>query len=479
MEFCNDGAGSGLDADLLDGQQGSYYVNTSTAQSIAGVKSFSGKIGADGGIDGLTNANGISGSNFNITGVNVLQINDPGEAIEFNGTTTVYLDVIDDAVDDKLRIRNATQLDLNSTARITNLVDPSGAQDAATKTYVDTAVGGVSSGVTSVATTNGITGGTITSTGTIQVDDTVARVYKGTSGNVSSSAYKTAFTVNGGNLSSHIRFSVQGTASNVVISNLIDLAVNHYQDIQLTALSGNYTRLSVKVISNNNEDYEVQFKTNSTNAVTLYLEVFPLGSETITFTSTSSFTGTTGTFADLPYGNYMNGTGGDEGDLFIGGNFTVQGGDIVLNGTGRVQGIDTVSATTDAANKTYVDTAVAGAGSGTFLPLAGGTMDSSALIGGSGTLELGGSGVTNLLLDSDGINIMQFVKASASLQYAQIISNDDKVRLRFRDGMDIYYDDTAIVDYMKFHALGGHTTQFKNDNFEIIGIGTNNDEMLF
>jgi len=134
---------------------------------------------------------------------------------------------------------------------------------------------------------------------------------------------------------------------------------------------------------------------------------------------------------------------------------------------------------TKAASTAYVDTAVAGAGSGTFLPLVGGTMGSSALIGGSGTLELGGSGVTNLLLDSDGVNIMQFKKVSANLQYAQIISNDDKVRLRFRDGMDIYYDDTAIIEYMKFHALGGHTTQFKNDNFEIIGIGTNNDEMLF
>ena len=36
----NDGAGSGLDADLLDGQQGSYYVNTATTQSIAGAKTF-------------------------------------------------------------------------------------------------------------------------------------------------------------------------------------------------------------------------------------------------------------------------------------------------------------------------------------------------------------------------------------------------------------------------------------------------------
>jgi hypothetical protein len=39
---------------------------------------------------------------------------------------------------------------------------------------------------------------------------------------------------------------------------------------------------------------------------------------------------------------------------------TVNGGDIILGGTGRIQGIDTVSANTDAANKTYVDNAVSG-----------------------------------------------------------------------------------------------------------------------
>lgn len=42
------------------------------------------------------------------------------------------------------------------------------------------------------------------------------------------------------------------------------------------------------------------------------------------------------------------------------GDLTVTGGDITLDGTGRIQGIDTVSAGTDAANKTYVDNAVAG-----------------------------------------------------------------------------------------------------------------------
>ena len=39
----------------------------------------------------------------------------------------------------------------------------------------------------------------------------------------------------------------------------------------------------------------------------------------------------------------------------VAGNLTVSGGDITLSGTGRIQGIDTVSASTDAANKSYVD----------------------------------------------------------------------------------------------------------------------------
>jgi len=42
----------------------------------------------------------------------------------------------------------------------------------------------------------------------------------------------------------------------------------------------------------------------------------------------------------------------------VAGDLTVSGGNITLGGTGRIQGIDTVSASTDAANKTYVDAAV-------------------------------------------------------------------------------------------------------------------------
>jgi len=49
-----------------------------------------------------------------------------------------------------------------------------------------------------------------------------------------------------------------------------------------------------------------------------------------------------------------------DGDVTIGKDLTVTGGDIILSGTGRIQGVDTVTSATDAANKAYVDNAVAG-----------------------------------------------------------------------------------------------------------------------
>ena len=158
---------------------------------------------------------------------------------------------------------------------------------------------------------------------------------------------------------------------------------------------------------------------------------------------------------------------------------TLASGALNLSGTGRIQGVDTVTDNTDAANKLYVDNAVAAVPIGDYLPLAGGTMDADSLIGGSGTLELGGVGVTNLLFDSDGTNIMRIVKASATLKFAEIISDADEVRLRIRDGMDIYYDDTAATNYMKFEAIGVNKTEFTTSAFEVVGIGSSSGETLF
>ena len=134
----------------LDGL-GNLGLGTETPSAklhVVGTGLFTGKITANGGINGLTLANGgITGSNYDITGVNQLVISDPGEGIVFTGTATMYLNAVDDATDSILKLTNATQLNLNSTARITNLVNPTGAQDAATKNYVDTEVGNIPSGL--------------------------------------------------------------------------------------------------------------------------------------------------------------------------------------------------------------------------------------------------------------------------------------------------------------------------------------------
>ena len=138
-------------------------ITTTSSSSMAGINMTSGL---------AMGSNAISGTNYNIGGVNQLTFNDPGEGIVFAGTTNVGLFTVDDATDSILRISNASALDVN--CKITDLTDPTSAQDAATKSYVDTQISGVPQGtVTSVATGTGLTGGTITSSGTISVDSSV------------------------------------------------------------------------------------------------------------------------------------------------------------------------------------------------------------------------------------------------------------------------------------------------------------------
>ena len=94
-----------LAAALGDDENFSTTVTDSIATKLplAG-GTMTGALNAGGGITGLTLSNGISGNNFNITGVNQLTINDPGEGIVFGGgSTTMSLAIVDDATDRILR----------------------------------------------------------------------------------------------------------------------------------------------------------------------------------------------------------------------------------------------------------------------------------------------------------------------------------------------------------------------------------------
>ena len=117
-----------------------------------------------------------------------------------------------------------------------------------------------------------------------------------------------------------------------------------------------------------------------------------------------TLTGDSGTNQTIENGNTLDVAGGTNISTVVGttdtvtvnlddnvtlaGDLTVTGGDITLGGTGRIQGVDTVTDGTDAASKSYVDSAVAGG-----LNVKGGFNANTGAIVSGGNLTSGGSRV--------------------------------------------------------------------------------------
>ena len=93
--------------------------------------------------------------------------------------------------------------------------------------------------------------------------------------------------------------------------------------------------------------------TSGTNSATVTLTGSDGSTDTVVFAGTTNET----TVGNLAAGNI---TIGLPNDVTLTGDLTVSGGDITLGATGRIQGVDTVTASTDAVNKAYVDSAVVG-----------------------------------------------------------------------------------------------------------------------
>ncbi len=129
-----------------------------------------------------------------------------------------------------------------------------------------------------------------TSTGTNWVSaggtSGVAPMVKFNRSGINSSTYTMIATVNGDNLASIIQMTMTGTSGNVVFACTFDITVNHSQDIHVKSMNGDYTEVTLRITSNNNEDYSIEAKHNGSTTTTAEVCIFPLADEIITPTTT-------------------------------------------------------------------------------------------------------------------------------------------------------------------------------------------------
>ena len=153
-----------------------------------------------------------------------------------------------------------------------------------------------------------------------------------------------------GNQATAFATAAQGATADSAVQNLGDLSItataaelNKLDGVTATTAELNYTD---GVTSN------IQTQLNGKQASGAYLT----GNQTITLSGDATGSGTTSIAVTVANDSHNHSS--STGAFTVGTDLTVSGGDIILSGTGRIQGVDTVSLATDAANKSYVDTAV-------------------------------------------------------------------------------------------------------------------------
>lgn len=120
----------------------------------------------------------------------------------------------------------------------------------------------------------------------------VAPMVKFSRAGINSSTYTMLATINGDNLASVIKMTMTGTSNSVVFACDFDIIVNHYKDIHVKSFNGDYTEITLRITSNNNEDFSIEAKHNGSTTTTAEVCIFPQATEIVTPTTTDpAYTG--------------------------------------------------------------------------------------------------------------------------------------------------------------------------------------------
>jgi hypothetical protein len=103
---------------------------------------------------------------------------------------------------------------------------------------------------------------------------------------INSSTYTMIATVNGNSLSSVLKMTMTGTSNGVVFACTFDITVNHHKDIHVKSSNGDYTEVTLRITSNDNEDFSIEAKHNGSTTTQAEVCIYPLADEIITPTTT-------------------------------------------------------------------------------------------------------------------------------------------------------------------------------------------------
>jgi len=319
-----DGAGSGLDADKLDGQEGSYYATVTslgsyllnTTDTFTGVLSIDGELKMSNGPNGIiyTADDVLTLSSGGKTAGTEIVLDDAGSIIKLESDAIVKgefkVSSLTNGNGDDVFIANSGNgsFTLGDTQTVGDGALISG-DSSNIRIINDGTYSLVADSSNDISIPNGgltvggdITGATLVKSGgtssqflkadgsvdssTYLTTETGARMVQFNRAGINSSTYTMIATVNGNLLASILKMTMTGTSGNVVFACTFDITVNHSQDIHVKSSNGDYSEVTIKITSDNNEDFSIEAKHNGSTTTTAEVCIYPLADEVITPTTT-------------------------------------------------------------------------------------------------------------------------------------------------------------------------------------------------